>query len=799
MTITVKSLDTEKDVLDFVATLATVADFQSVKEEIFHAMYNIALDEIQVETVQKAVRDTCGVGINALKKEWKTYLKAQPAEQKIREYPTQADKLASAALERVTLFHTSSGDAYADLERDGVRETHAVRSRSFRDWLSSDFYTREGKAPGSQAIQDALSVLEGQARFAGEQRAVFVRVAHLELDGQTRTYLDLGTPDWSAVEVDSSGWRLVTRPPVRFHRPRSQRPLAVPVLGGSVRELLTVLNLAHDTYALLVAWLVSVFMPRGAFPLLALVGEQGTAKTTFARLLKKLVDDSEGAVRAAPRNEEDLIIAARGGHILAFDNLSSLTPALSDALCRLSTGGGLGKRTLYSDSEETILEAMRPVILTGISELATRPDLLDRTVQIELPLIPERERKPLEEIEKRFADAAPRILGALLTAVSQALAFKGSVKLEALPRMADFAVWVSACEPALDLQTGEFMLAYRDGRKLGSEMALEDSDVAMQVKRLMDAVLEAGSDTWAGTMKQLLETLLDFYPKTKPTKDHQGIPKPPKGFPATPKALGGDLRRYAPVLRSVGIFYSAVRGKDGVRVTITKHPAVPEISEDAGLAEEPPFQSSPSSPEHPLSTKTPRETHSATVNIGVNIDPPKGELRAQGELQQKTDSTQSSPPATRATRTRDTEASSGELGELQKPMNSESSVAESAGATYTLTPVLEERFLSCKKRLEQTDRLGFDRLLEAARRGDQLGFARLFELEAKAKWEPERPLYDQALKIASDPRTKVPTFRVLSRTLPQMNPAVTPKLSTADRVKAQEEIRAELARLGVST
>src|SRR5207253_9109386 len=187
---------------------------------------------------------------------------------------------------------------------------------------------------------------------------------------------DLADKDWRAVEVTGRGWRIVANPPVRFIRPRGLLPLSQPASGGCVAELRDYLNVSSDAaWQLAVAWLVAAFFPHGPYPVLALHGEQGSAKSTMARLLRSLIDPNAAPLRSEPREARDLIISATNGWLVALDNLSHLPPWLSDALCRLSTGGGFATRELYTDSEEVIFDAQRPVILTGIEEVATRSDL----------------------------------------------------------------------------------------------------------------------------------------------------------------------------------------------------------------------------------------------------------------------------------------------------------------------------------------------------------------------------------------------------------------------------------------
>jgi hypothetical protein len=232
------------------------------------------------------------------------------------------------------------------------------------------------------------------------------------------------------------------------------------------------------------------------------------------------------------------MISAQAGWILAFDNLSYLPQWLSDAFCRLATGGGFATRELYSDSEEVIFDAQRPVLFTGIEDVAVSGDLLDRSIRLSLPTIPEKQRKPESVFWKEFEAARPRILGALLTVVSAALRNQASVKLDRLPRMADFAVWVTAAEEALRWQPGTFLSVYAQNREAANELALESSLVAGSVKALVD------KEAWEGTAKELLDTLTEALSE----KDAKA-----KEWPKTPLALSNALRRLAPNLRAAGI------------------------------------------------------------------------------------------------------------------------------------------------------------------------------------------------------------------------------------------------------
>ena len=93
-----------------------------------------------------------------------------------------------------------------------------------------------------------------------------------------------------------------------------------------------------------------------------------------------LVDPNLAPLRSLPREDRDLFIAANNGHVIVFDNVSGLPDWLSDSLCRLATGGGFATRQLYTDGDEVLFDAMRPIILNGIEDFVSRPDLADRTI-----------------------------------------------------------------------------------------------------------------------------------------------------------------------------------------------------------------------------------------------------------------------------------------------------------------------------------------------------------------------------------------------------------------------------------
>lgn len=475
---------------------------------------------------------------------------------------TQAQLLIRLAGD-AELFHTPGGEAYARYKVGAHFEIATVRGKSFRRWLIKRFYDSFKKPPGTQAFQDAAGILEATAQFEGREVAVGVRVA----GHGGRIYIDLCNQDWEVVEIGPGGWSVVTNPPIRFRRAKGMRALPKPQPGGSLLRLRKLINIGDDdNWIILVAWLIAACRPNGPYPVLVLLGEQGSAKSTLERILRLILDPSDAPVRTPPRSDRDLLIAATNSWVIAYDNLSGIQQWLSDALCRLATGGGFSTRELYTDSEEIFFDATRPVVLNGIDHLTERADLADRSLILNLPRIADQNRRTEQQVYDQFERELPQILGALYTAVSAALQRLPNTTIAGMPRMADFAVWATAAEPALGFSEGEFLRAYQGNRVDAVQETLEGDAVAVAILAFMEQQEQKGRQNWQGSCKELNPYLEAFVEDGTKKSD---------AWPKTPRALSGRLRRLVTFLRESGIDIAfpqkGTKARQGKRVlTITR-------------------------------------------------------------------------------------------------------------------------------------------------------------------------------------------------------------------------------------
>jgi energy-coupling factor transporter ATP-binding protein EcfA2 len=452
-----------------------------------------------------------------------------------------AEQLVRLARENADLFHDADSEPYAHAKVAGHRETYYVRGRPFSLWLRQLYFKKYKAGVNANSMAEALATITMFAVCEGPDVAAHTRIA----EHSGAIYIDLGDKDWRAVRITAAGWEVVTDPPVRFVRSGSMRPLPLPMKGGSIESLRKFINVhprdeasGADEFILLVAYVLAALRPNSNYPVLTLAGEQGSGKTSLVRLLGSLIDPRSPQLRSLPGNERDLIVAARHAHFISFDNISGLSDSMSDAICRLSTGGGHGERRLYTNEEEATFDGRRPVCLNGIEDVATRPELVDRSLMLLLVAIGPVSRRDEKDIDREFAEAAPEIFGALLDGLSAGLLNLTSVTIGDKPRMADFALWAEACTRAY-WPAGTFMRAYLENIAAAVEVTIEASAVGDAVRRFM-----AGHQVWEGTASQLLALLTPLIPEALARE---------RSWPKNARALSGKLRRAAPPLRRVGI------------------------------------------------------------------------------------------------------------------------------------------------------------------------------------------------------------------------------------------------------
>ncbi len=481
--------------------------------------------------------------------------------------PAQRELIIEAVQDAGVIFwRDADGFAFATVPLNGTLRRYRVRSRNFGLVVRSLYgeanpvtgrngITRHGSV-SDKAMAEAMPAFEAMA-LTGEVKNPAVRVLLLE----NSIILDLGDDLWRAVVINANGWHVMEKTAAPLIRPDGMRPLPVPRNDpDALPKLRRLVNLPSGNegdagFRLIVMWCMSCLWPSGPYPILAIDGEQGSAKSTTCRMLRRLVDPNAGELRAPARSEDDLLIAAMNGRVVGQDNVSFIEPGMADSLCRLATGGGFGKRKLYADTDEVIVSVARPILLNGIPSLLARGDLADRALAFTLPSIPDEKRRPETEVWGDFADAAPGVLALLLDGVATALRRLPELRLAELPRMADFARLAAAAAPAFKWTEVDILAAIASNRATAVATVIEADPVAEAVRSLCPE---------QGELKATAAELLNLI-NGKVTEETRRE----RGWPKDATRLSTRLTRFIPALRRAGV--DVERSKSGDRaITIRR-------------------------------------------------------------------------------------------------------------------------------------------------------------------------------------------------------------------------------------
>jgi hypothetical protein len=495
----------------------------------------------------------------------------------------------------VEFFHDAEKTPWARVligGQTGHYEHLPVQSKDFK-WLVEKYAHDhlENGIPKPSWIGHTIDRYVAVARYGeggtpAQQHTMQLRVA----GNKDAIYLDLGDVNWQVVKITAEGWAVIpnSEAPVRFWRPQGMLALPVPQpISALVKEaagwfepvfgpdyavtperlvlhgLERFVNVAPEDRILVMAWLVAALRPRGPYTILAFHGQQGSAKSSSQRFLKSLVDPTIAPLRSAPRNEHDLMIAAKSSYMLGFDNFSKIDGDLSDALCRLATRGGYSTRKLRTDDTQMLFDFVRPIMFNGITEVAERSDLRERMLLINCPRVREDERRTEHQLDKGFAAQYPYFLGALCSVVAKTMAvFSENDYTD--ERMQDFTQWAIAAETALGYQPGDFLKAYRANQHELNEQTLEEP-VLSRLFEFRGYTPERRD--WTGTMAELHRWLW---------------PVRQAGMPNTPEALQKALKRGEDAMRSRGVFITKLPrdGRLGRRYRIWDAEGAALLAED---------------------------------------------------------------------------------------------------------------------------------------------------------------------------------------------------------------------------
>lgn len=316
-----------------------------------------------------------------------------------------------------------------------------------------------------------------------------------------------------------------------------------------IKEIFTI---SENQAVLLAAYIVSLFIPDLNHPILVITGEYGASKSTTMKMISRIVDPIKCELSQLPSSTEEAAVIIHNDYFTAFDNISYLSREMSDLFCMTVTGGVYKKRKLYSDADVSKLKIHRPIAINGIDLDLSYPDLMDRSIVLEMKRIPDEKRLTEESVWNKFYSLLPKIQGCIFKILSKALYEADETEVCRPQRLADFAKYGYCIAESIEQGTGEiFFEQYDENILLARKMGISSNPLLIALQDFMDNV-----DVWEGSATELLVLLRDTYLKNSIA---QFVPK---SFPVVPNVLSRKLNTLRTDLRDMGIEVEIGKSKE---------------------------------------------------------------------------------------------------------------------------------------------------------------------------------------------------------------------------------------------
>ena len=396
--------------------------------------------------------------------------------------------------------------------------TYAVKKGPFHNPITYSIYDDDFKAKcyelglnhdehvTESVYKKIIEICSAKAYVSKKIIHMPLRVAAIE-DG---IEIDQGDEKHTVFQVKKDGVKSITSGSQTYFK-RSAAMLSLPDLidDGDINELKDYVTFEEIPFQLFVCiitfWLAHPKIDSTSYPLLILIADQGSGKTFLCKtVLRSLIDPSIFGVQAYPKNMQDLVLASQLSHLQIYDNVTYLSLDDANILCIMSTGGSLTTRRLYSNSQVVNHKLHAPCVLNGLINFVPTPDLAQRCLMLELPVLEPNNRRSEKELMDAFSEAKPRILTGLLKLISQVFGVLDGIEVIHKERMLDFSKWIAAVEKVQGLEAGLLQNAYHQILVESQIDSVQGDQLASAVHQ---AVTETGKDSWSGTSKELLTHL----------------------------------------------------------------------------------------------------------------------------------------------------------------------------------------------------------------------------------------------------------------------------------------------------
>ena len=462
--------------------------------------------------------------------------------------------------QQVILPVQAGSESYVIFKSDESQKAYSLLSKDCEMALRLLFRNQFGIRISRQEYQDLQDDLE---MLSYEQPLDYRLADRVFNDESGAVVYDLDQDHGRVVWIEDGKCEVCSTEVCLFKRSSTYEKQVMPDLNAEPGEIIPLVqkhfNLASmDNIILMALYLISSLVGlKISHPILALIGEKGSSKSTTMRKLVRIIDPQTSDLGSLPRNAGDLELRLANSYLVTLDNLSFIRQNVSDLLARAATGGSVTKRKLYSDRDEVVLDIKSLVILNGVSMVVHASDLADRCLFMELTRLDSAKRKTEEEIWQSFEEDLPRILGSCFNALAVALNDQEELKTNEWIRMADWHELCLRIGRAIHVEERHINHILSKNQQYGNEQILSDNMTAFCLIELMRNRTE-----YKGSVTQLRKDLIRI-------ADENGISE--SLLPKTPNRVSRELNLNKSNLEQLeGITYQIVKVKSYREIRITK-------------------------------------------------------------------------------------------------------------------------------------------------------------------------------------------------------------------------------------
>lgn len=454
---------------------------------------------------------------------------------------TKLDRMIDIVSSNGRLVMDQIGDVYFVLVQNKTQRVMPLEGSEFKHWLQGEYYKAFRSIINASNLDGIKSLCVCQALSNSRKYTVDIRILkageaiHYDLNNKQLSCIKI-TKDWWVHSLENMGF---------FKRVKNTDEQVVPIEWWDINTIWQYINISDaDTRLLVLCTLVSLFIPDIQHPILMIHGEKWSAKSTFLMMIKRIVDPSAKDLLGLPGDLSGLVHTFLNDYILMYDNISGISNDTSDLLCRAVSGWALSKRMLYTDSEDIIYKFKKCICLNGINLEANQPDLLQRSIIVELEPINLEARIPESTLWANFEQDRPAILWALFTVLSKAMAIYESLNDAdySFHRLADYNKWWEAICQALGYEKGKFTDLITANMKMHDDVATDSNVVASALREFM-----GWRSSWEWTAQDLRDHLYNI-------SSSKGVWK---YIPTTPQSFMKTLNRYKVNLENLGITFES--------------------------------------------------------------------------------------------------------------------------------------------------------------------------------------------------------------------------------------------------